>query len=166
MKKILLLAALMPFLVYAQDERVAEVCGVKFGSSYTSAKYILESRLGTADIDEDGYLVFINKSHAGITYDMIGFRFKSNMLNHVLFTFLCETKDDAKSKQKEMVDMMKNNYSLTQKTDQNGEIAYWGGTSPIEPNEYAFVIYIDRCSGFEGFPYMATLMYGPYGYGE
>lgn len=168
MKKLLiLLLTLMPFIANAQNNRVTEICGVKFGSSYISAKYILEARYGECDIDdEDGDILFLSKEYGGINFDIIGFRFNSSLLNHVLFTILCETIEEARSARDIIAEMLKKQYTLTQKKDHNGEIAFWGGSSPLNPDEYGFFVAIDRVEGFENYPYGALLCFGPYGYGE
>lgn len=167
MKKLLiLLLALMPFIANAQNNRVTEICGVKFGSSYMSAKYILEARYGKCDIEDDDDIIFLSKEYNGLNFDMIGFRFNSSLLNHVVFSIMCETKEEARSARDIIAEMLKKQYTLTQKVDNDGEIALWGGSSPFNPDEYGFFVAVDKVEGFENYPYAAFLCFGPYGYGK
>ena len=51
MKRMFFLLMLMPVMVWAQDDVINEVCGVKFGSSYESV-IDLDGAIGELDIEQ------------------------------------------------------------------------------------------------------------------
>ncbi len=167
MKKLfLLLFMAIPVLANAQNDRITEICGVKFGTSYSSAKTTLEARFGKDESTNTDYLLFWEKSYAGISFDLIQFKFVASQLNQVKFTIFSKTVQEARSERDKIVEILKRKYSLTQKTDDDGEISYRGGTSPLNDDKYGFFVYVQASSILEEYPFVTVLNYGPYGYGD
>ena len=161
---------MIPFVAYAQNDQITEVCGVKFGSSLSSAKAILKDKFGEADTQTDDAFLYLHKNYGGIAFDIIAFYFTKSgsktYLNKVVFSVVNESKAEAEKERERIAEAVKKKYTLTQKKDSNGNIEYYGGTSPLNSNKYGFFIAMSKTSTFEKYPWEARLEYGGYGYGE
>lgn len=174
MKKVFLcLLFLIPFMTYAQNEGgiIKEICGVKFGSSLNSAKAILEDKFGEADDVMDNVILYLGKRYGGIDFDVIVFSFNKNdsgtYLNQVIFSVLTETKTEAEQEKENIANVIRRQYTLSSKKDSEGNVKYFGGTSPLNSNHYGFKVQSKMGVLFkERYPWEAQLVYGPYGYGE
>ncbi len=167
-KRLLLLLVFMPLLSFAQDNKVTEICGVKFGSTYQATYEHLVGKFGEPSETEDDELVFYNKSYGGIRFDVISFSFDLDKLNKVDFCILCETKEEALCERDNIAKVVGRKYHLDEQKGEMGETDYWGGFHPLVPGNYAFYISANtqKLYSSEKYPYRAHLQYGPYGYGQ
>ena len=162
------------FLKKLEAQKVTEICGVKFGTSYEDAKRILENKYGEAEYDythSKERLTFVNKTYAGISFDTIFFLFQSDgyrtYMNGCIFILEAYTAEDAKEKRERLYNRLSDKYYMDEGIDKNGFKYYIGGFSPINENDAAFVIDIvklDKDLAKEFNPYAARLMYGRYNY--
>jgi len=171
MKKVMIsLLFLVPFIAYAQNDKVTEICGVKFGSSISSAKAILEEKFGEAFNVSDESIIYCSKSYGGISFDFLAFQFtksgSTTYLNQAAFTVLHKTKTEAEQERERIAEVLKRKYTLVPRKDSNGDAKYLGGTSPLNSNKCGFVLDISKSSILDSYPWSARLIYGGYGYGE
>jgi|GEM_PF-996905 len=155
-----------------ERETVKEICGIPFGSSYEKTKEMLENKYGYPDYNPDKTVItYRNKTYGGVTFDNIHFLFQSDGIhsyfNGCVFILSAKSLGEAKSKQEMLRNKLSEKYLLIDKTDENGNLYYLGGYSPI-PNEGAgFSIDIlkhdsERVKPFD--PYSVRLFYGRYNY--
>ena len=162
------------FFKELEAQRVTEICGVKFGTSYEDAKRILENKYGEAEYDykhSKESLTFANKTYAGISFDTILFLFQSDgyrtYMNGCVFAIDSNTAEDAKEKRELLYNRLSGKYYMDDRIDKNGFKYYIGGFSPINENDAAFIIDIvkyDADVAKKYNPYAARLMYGRYNY--
>ena len=170
MKKLIsIFLFLFPMLVNAQSDKITEVCGVKLGSSLTSAKAILNERFGEPFNETDNSLTYTFESYGGVDFHFLSFEFTKNgsrtYLNEVSLFSIHETKAEAEEHREQIAEAVKRNYSLSQDTDSDGNRRYRGGTSPLNSGKHGFVIKVFKNNN-EKYPWTSKLGYGPYGYGE
>ena len=157
-----------------EAQRVTEICGVKFGTSYETAKRILENKYGDAEYDyshSKQIITFNNKNYAGIYFDAIHFLFQSDghktYMNCCIFIIDTNTAEEAKKKREILHQRLSEKYYMETRTDDNGFKYYLGGLSPLD-NRYAFYIdvlkYGREVARNHHYPYAARLYYGPYDY--
>lgn len=157
-----------------EAQKVTEICGVKFGTSYEDAKRILENKYGEAEYDykhSKESLKFANKTYAGISFDAIFFLFQSDgyrtYMNGCVFAIDANTAEDAKEKRDGLYNCLSGKYYMDDGIDKNGFKYYIGGISPINENYAAFIIDIvklDKDLAKKYNPYIARLKYGRYNY--
>ncbi len=169
MKKILfLLFVLMPMMANAQNDRITEVLGVRFGTTYNEVKSALESKYGKeARLVGDDILLFFDLTYEGIEFSPVFFVFVNNKLNMVKMSILCTSKEEAEEERDNLARIMGAKYQLVKDRDEDGD-CYKGATSPLNEDLYGFVIDIQEqtIAMKEELPYVANLVFGPYGYGE
>lgn len=170
MKKILsIILFIVPLFVNAQSDKITEVCGVKLGSSLTSAKAILNDRFGEPFNETENSLTYAFDSYGGVDFEILNFIFAKNgsrtYLNDVSLCSIHETKAEAEKHLEQIAEAVRRNYSLTQKTDSDGNRKYQGGTSPLNSGHYGFTISVFKNDN-ETYPWTSRLRYGPYGYGD
>ncbi len=155
-----------------EAQRVTEICGVKFGTSYETAKRILENKYGDAEYDSSHSkqtIVFKNKKYAGIYFDSIHFLFQSDgyktYMNGCIFAIHVNTVEEAKKMRDFLHQRLSEKYYMEKGIDDNGFKYYFGGISPLV-NTSAFTIGIVKFSEIAKniTPYAARLYYGPYDY--
>ena len=170
MKKIIsIILFIVPLFVNAQSDKITEVCGVKLGSSLSSAKTILNERFGEPYNETENKLSYTFESYGGVYFDFLMFEFTKNgsrtYLNEVSLFSVHETKAEVEKHREQIAEAVKRNYSLTQQTNSEGNLTYKGGRSPLNSGHYGFVISIfDNEIG--RFRWISRLRYGPYGYGD
>ncbi|MDY6437601.1 MAG: hypothetical protein SPK85_00615 [Prevotella sp.] len=169
MKQIIsIILFLVPLFVNAQSDKITEVCGVKLGSSLTSAKTILNEKFGEPFNETDNSLTYCFKSYGGVDFTVLCFEFAKSgsrtYLNEITFFSIHETKAEAEKHKEQIAEAVRRNYSLTKETDSDG-IKYKGGISPLNSNHYGFVISVFKNKN-EEYPWTSRLRYGPYGYGD
>lgn len=157
-----------------QKERqtVKEICGISFGTSYFTTKGMLENKFGNPDYNPDKTIItYSNKTYGGITFDYIHFLFQSDGIhsyfNGCVFILSAKSLGEAKTKQKMLYEKLSEKYNMNDKTDENGNLYYIGGYSPIPNDGAGFCIDIlkydsETAKGF--YPYSARLVYGRYNF--
>ena len=154
-----------------EKERVKEICGIPFGTSYSEASRRLQNKYGESDYFSDKEkIIYKNKTYAGISFDVIYFLFESDGLSSFMngCTFILNAKSlkEARTKLKMLHDKLEKKYTLSEDKDDRGESCYAGGFSPLD-NKYAFTIDILKYEGDIAknySPYSVRLMYGRYSY--
>lgn len=157
-----------------EAQKVTEICGVKFGTSYEDAKRILENKYGEAEYDYNHSkqtIKFKYKNYAGISFDTILFFFQSDgyrtYMNGCAFAIHANTAEDAKEKRERLYNRLSDKYYMDDGIDKRGFKYYIGGISPINENNAAFIIDIvkfDADVAKKYTPYAARLKYGSYNY--
>ena len=154
-----------------EAQKVTEICGVKFGTSYEDAKRILENKYGEAYKHSKQSIIFKYKNYAGISFDRISFLFQSDgyrtYMNGCVFAIDANTAEDAKEKRDGLYNCLSGKYYMDEEIDKNGFKYYIGGVSPVNENNAAFIIDIvklnkDLAKKYN--PYIARLKYGRYNY--
>lgn len=167
--------ALMNFIREKMESQiVTEICGVKFGTSYEVAKEMLENKYGSSEYDfthSKQTISFKNKKYAGIIFDTIHFLFQSDgyrtYMNGCVFILDANTAEEAKEKRDLLYKRLSEKYFMVEETDKNGFKYYIGGISPLNSDDFAFVINVikyDKELAKLYNPYAARLMYGTYDY--
>ena len=79
MKRFMLLVVLFVCTTFAYSQK--SICGVDFGSSYESAKSILENKFGKAEIEKNNEICYFDREYAGYKFYAIWFSFQSDGYN-------------------------------------------------------------------------------------
>lgn len=174
MKKLLLcLMCLFSVCGYAQRKSICdEICGVRFGESYESAKEILQNKFGSPDyiLTDENQIVYNYKTYSGIIFSEIDFCFQRNgnnsYMNQCIMGIDCRTAQEAKEYRDEIwekVEPIYNGYHYA--IDGNGFRFYEGGRSPLGGLLNGFVVDVVKFKRpYKGYNYFARIMYGPYDY--
>ena len=127
-----------------EAQKVTEICGVKFGTSYEDAKRILENKYGKAYKHSKQDIAFKYKNYAGISFDTILFFFQSDgyrtYMNKCVFILDAYTAKEAKEKRDRLYKRLSDKYYMYEEIDENGFKYYIGGVSPVNENNAAFII--------------------------
>lgn len=143
-----------------------EICNVKFGSNFRTAKKKLEMKFGSERAYGDNELMlFADKNYGGIEFDFIEFTFQNNgekaYLNRVAFRINAKDLKDAKLKRDNLCERLKEKYKIVDDIDDNNNKYYLGGTSPTDNDEFGFCI---GCEYDDAKTWYAYILYGPYNY--
>lgn len=150
-----------------------EVCGVKFGSSYDTAKEILQKKYGSPDIllSDENDIVYSYKSYAGVQFSKIMFHFQRNnynsYMNKCVMGIQCTTAQEAKERRDYIFSKVKEKYATWDEyTDDDGFKYYLGGISPLggEIGSGFCVDIVKYDKPYDGYNYFARIMYGDYNY--
>lgn len=193
MKKLLILGLLCLFVLggYAQEDEedwqigspkyyewldkqtCKEVCGVRFGMSYETAKDILKKKFGepSYSFSDENSIIYQYKSYGGISFSSICFYFQRSgiysYLNQCVMTIDCKTTNEVKSKRDFIWSKVSEKYTAWREgTDKNGFKYYESGISPKDGGLYSgFIVDVVKYDrAFDGCYYSARIMYGPYEY--
>lgn len=151
---------------------VREICGIPFGTDYQKAKDILYNKYGYPDYNPDRtHVVYQNKKYAGIDFESIHFLFQSNghvsYMNGAVFVIEADNLNEAIKIQNRLKEKMEEKYNvLFSEIDENGNIIWKGGLSPVEEMTFGFMISIMKYdkSLSPKHPYCVRIFYGPYNY--
>ena len=163
MKRMFFLLMLMPVMVWAQDDVINEVCGVKFGSSYESV-IDLDGAIGELDIEQSdkNRLLFWDVMYRDVFYSYAFFTFTykggNSYLDEVAFHKGCDSIEEARVFRW----WIATTFGLQTDFDDD---TIKGGRSPRDPKAKGFFIYIKR-GIIERLPYEVVVRYGPYGYDQ
>ena len=151
-----------------ERETIREICGIPFGSSYETAREILENKYGKAEFPSDKTkLVYKSKHYAGFLFSTIYFLFQSDghksYFNGCIFIIDTTSLTEAKKKQESLYERLSSKYTITYAYDDNMNKIYGGGHSPVEKDEVGFIIDIIKHDSYST-PYAARLAYGNYNY--
>lgn len=166
----ILLSLVFSFLAlcsFAQDEVCREICGAKFGDSYTNVKNILERKFGEPnswDIDKT-CITYRGVSYGGIYFSTVLFKFQYSSsgfsyFNRCIMASENKTAKEAISKRDAIKSVLAKKYKMTEDIDDDGFKYYHGGTSPQQEDYFGFCIDVIKLD--DG--YAARLDYGPYQY--
>lgn len=153
-----------------ERETIREICGIPFGSSYETAREILENKYGEPekDLSDKTTITYQRKSYAGFLFDRIIFLFQADAhksyLNGCIFILEAKSLNDAEKKQKMLYEELSSKYTINVTFDDDKNIVYRGGYSPIEFEKYGFAIDIIKYDNELLAPYSARLRYGRYDY--
>ncbi len=152
-----------------ERQTVKEICGIPFGTSYEQAKEILENKYGSPSVFSDKTTIsYPNQTYAGISFDDIIFLFQSDgyksYMNGCVFILDASSLSMAKEKQNLLYRELRLKYDMRESVDENGNIIYIGGYSPIPYDGFGFSIDILKYKDRSSIPYAARLMYGRYNY--
>jgi len=164
MKKLLLFLLLLPTSMYAQTS----ICGVDFGTSYSTAERILENKFGdkVSYMSDKTEIVFRDKMYAGRFWSYLYFIFQSDgvnsFFNRCILAKTCKTLAEAKEYRDAIKRQMEGKYSIVDFINEKTKLKYYlGGTDPTNYNRVGFCIDIIKLDNGE---YSARLDYGPYDY--
>lgn len=155
---------------WKEKQKVKEICGIQFGTSYEKTKRMLENKYGLPDYNPDKtHIVYTNKSYAGISFNSIHFFFQSDGLNSYfngcIFVLEANSLREAEQKCKLLYNKLSEKYIIVSDKDSDGNVYYYGGISPIPDDEKtAFAIDILKYNIRNSVPYAARLVYGRYNY--
>lgn len=161
---VLFLFLLIPSVVFSQTS----ICGVDFGSSYSTAETVLENKFGDKDalFSDKTQIVFERKMYAGRLWSKMFFMFQSDgyqrYFNRCILIRECDNAKEAKEIRDAIKTQMEEKYFIKDyKDDDTGFVFYLGGTSPTDNNMPGFSIEILK---FKDKGYAVRLDYGPYNY--
>ena len=166
MKNLLLVLVLLPVMAKAQV--VNSVCGVKFGSSYSTVVMSLKNVYGMTD--ESFYqkerIIYCGKTFENVLFDALVFYFvgtdTNRQFNKAKFNASYATWDEVFDMREKLVSSLGKSVEIKRIKDDEGYVTYWGGLSPTDRSKYAFQIYISEGDG--KYPYTLNLEFGPYDY--
>lgn len=182
MKKIIFLGMLIinTLCISAQDNNTkwrpeitcTEVCGVRFGSSYETAKEILKRKYGEPDYmgTNENTIVYHYKSYGGMNFTYIAFDFQrddiGSYMNQCVMGYDCKTAEEAKNKRDTIWKKAKEKYPFCHwGIDDNGFKYYESGFSPLGGFGNGFIVDVVKFDEpYNGYRYFARIMYGPYNY--
>lgn len=150
-----------------------EVCGVRFGYSYETAKLILKRKYGEPDClwTDENEIVYHYKSYGGISFTYMSFNFQrsgaDSYMNQCVMGYECKTAEEAKNKRDAIWAKVRSKYTAWHEgTDDNGFKYYESGISPkgggLNTGFIVDVVKFDE--PYNGYRYFARIMYGPYNY--
>lgn len=159
--------SLLALCSFAQGEICREICGAKFGDSYTIVKNILERKFGEPnpwDIDKT-YITYRGVSYGGIYFTTIYFYFQYSptgfsYFNRCIMASENKTAKEAISKRDAIKSVLAKKYKMTEAVDDDGFKYYYGGESP-QQDDFGFCIDVIK---LDDGTYAARLDYGPYQY--
>lgn len=157
---------------WASKQMCTEVCGVRFGSSYETAKEILKRKYGEPDYIEtnENTIVYHYKSYGGMNFTYISFDFQRDgafsYMNQCVMGYDCKTAEEAKNKRDAIWDKARSKYTAwSEDIDDNGFKYYKSGCSPLGGFGNGFVVDVVKFDEpYNGYRYFARIMYGPYNY--
>lgn len=178
MKKLFILGLLCLSVlgVYAQDlkskQTCTEVCGVRFGCSYETAKLILKRKFGEPDYmgTDENSIVYCYKTYGGIGFTYMSFNFQRggahSYMNQCVMGYDCKTAEEAKNKRDEIWLKARRKYTTWHEDiDDNGFKYYESGCSPLGGIYNGFIVDVLKLDEpHNGCRYFARIMYGPYNY--
>lgn len=149
-----------------------EVCGVRFGMSYETAKEILKRKYGEPDYfgTDENTIVYNYKSYGGIDFSYISFYFQSDgtysYMNQCVMGYDCKTAEEAKNKRDAIFAKVKSKYNgWHEDIDINGFKYYESGCSPLGGWLNGFSVGVIKYDEpYKGYRYFARIMYGPYNF--
>ncbi len=152
---------------FAQDEVCREICGAKFGDSYTNVKNILERKFGEPnswDIDKTS-IVYRGVSYGGVYFTTVYFDFQYSSggfsyFNRCIMVSEVKTAKEAISQRDIIKTALARKYKIYEATDDKGFKCYGGGESP-QQDDFGFCIDVIK---YNDGTYGARLDYGPYKY--
>lgn len=150
-----------------------EVCGVRFGSQYETAKEVLRNKYGSPSIldTDENKICYKFKSYGGIFFSYIIFYFQrsenNSYMNKCVMGIDCRTAQEAKEKRDYIFSKVREKYgSWDENIDENGFKYYESGISPlgggIGSGFCVDVVKYDK--PYDGYKYFARIIYGPYSY--
>ena len=153
---------------FAQGEICREICGAKFGDSYTNVKNILERKFGEPnswDIDKTS-IVYRGVSYAGVYFSTVYFDFQYSSggfsyFNRCIMVSEVKTAKEAISQRDIIKEILERKYTIYEGTDGNGFKYYVGGRTPQQDDKFGFTIDILK---YKDETYGVRLDYGPYQY--
>lgn len=163
MKRFILVAVVFVCTIFAYSQK--SICGVDFGSSYESAKSILERKFGKAVLYNYNEIYYRNKTYAGLDFDDIFFGFQSDCnrtyFNECFFVREEENIRNCKHFLRLLLSKLKVKYDteMHEKLDENGFLCAWGGHSPISEEDIGFRVFVVKDKIYQIF-----LSYGGYNY--
>src|SRR5574344_506820 len=142
MKKLFLLFILM---LSQNSFAQTSIAGVKFGSSYETAKQLLISKFGEPDLIDANSIMFCNKMYAGETFNGISFGFirdgaGNSFLNSCVLVEDAKTLKDAIEFRDQLASVIGKSYEIDTLYDSENTKYYRGGVSPVDSTKYAFLI--------------------------
>lgn len=142
-----LILILVPIFSTAQNNIISEVCGIKFGTSFDVAKDVLNKKYGVSSriSDDKNIIVYDNRNFEGKVFEHMYFVFENEDnygFDYAVFTVVCKTKSEAEKEREDIAEIIKKKYVLETKRDIYGDIAYYGGTSPLNRERYGLKIEI------------------------
>lgn len=157
---------------WASKQMCTEVCGVRFGSSYETAKESLKRKYGEPDYLEtnENTIVYHYKSYGGMNFTYISFDFQRDgafsYMNQCVMGYDCKTAEEAKNKRDAIWDKARSKYTAwSEDIDDNGFKYYKSGCSPLGGFGNGFVVDVVKFDEpYNGYRYFARIMYGPYNY--
>lgn len=157
---------------WVSKQMCTEVCGVRFGSSYETAKEILKRKYGEPDYIEtnENTIVYHYKSYGGMNFTYISFDFQRDgafsYMNQCVMGYDCKTAEEAKNKRDAIWDKARSKYTAwSEDIDDNGFKYYKSGCSPLGGFGNGFVVDVVKFDEpYNGYRYFARIMYGPYNY--
>lgn len=159
MKRILFAVFMLLLLpCFCSAQVINEICGVKFGSTYSQAKSILEKRFGEATISSQDEIIFVEKTYAGVYFDDLMFQFQAGVFNKCMMGVICKDATDAKNQRDFIAKKLEGKYELFEGIASDKFKYYLGGTSPVDGNDFGFLLHVRKLEDV----WYAILMYGPY----
>lgn len=159
--------SLLALCSFAQGEICREICGAKFGDSYTNVKSILERKFGEPnswDVEKTR-IIYRDVSYGGMYFSTVVFKFQYSSVglsyfNRCIMISEVKTAKEAISKRDRIKTILAKKYKMIEAIDDNGFKCYGGGMSP-QQEDYGFIIDVIK---YDDETYAARLDYGPYQY--
>lgn len=150
-----------------ERNKIKEICGIPFGSTYQKVLKITENKFGRKDIISSNNLIaYSDKYYAGIMFSKIYFQFQSDgensYFNDCMFVISKKTYEEAKEQLDILLNKLSQKYTVKELDDEYGK-SYYGGISPLSNEKIGFVIGLMKHEETEN-EYSVCLRYGPYNY--
>lgn len=167
-----------------RKQQVKSILGVDFGSSYGTAKRIIQKKFGISDdltYTERKKLSYSNIHYAGHFFTNLYLLFQSkgtkSYFNSCIFVKEVRTLDEAKSLVKEYAEEDLKKYNLVPVNGEGENPKYMGGVSPLWNGRWYrltmenlaavsvdIIEYSASAAEKTGYPYAVRIVYGPYNY--
>lgn len=153
MRKILMALCLMfATLAQAQDLKT-----LKFGTIFDDAIINIKSSLGEPTTSNTNLVVYQNVHYRGFKWDKITFKFAQRKLCEVRCYMNKKNKQQALTQLSAIAKTMKKDYSITMDYEDDGDVFYSGGVSPMGFG-HLFTIFVSPCNSI----WTAQMRFGPF----
>lgn len=153
MRKILMTLCLMfATLAQAQDLKT-----LKFGTIFDDAIINIKSSLGEPTTSNTNLVVYQNVHYRGFKWDKITFKFAQRKLCEVRCYMNKKNKQQALTQLFAIAKTMKKDYSITMDYEDDGDVFYSGGVSPMGFG-HLFTIFVSPYNSI----WTAQMRFGPF----
>ncbi|KGF17504.1 hypothetical protein HMPREF1640_06960 [Prevotella sp. S7-1-8] len=153
MRKILMTLCLM-FVTLAQAQ---DLKTLKFGTIFDDAIINLKSSLGEPTTSNTNLVVYQNVHYRGFKWDKITFKFAQRKLCEVRCYMNKKNKQQALTQLSAIAKTMKKDYSITMDYEDDGDVFYSGGVSPMGFG-HLFTIFVSPYNSI----WTAQMRFGPF----
>lgn len=144
-------------LMFATLAQAQDLKTLKFGTIFDDAIINIKSSLGEPTTSNTNLVVYQNVHYRGFKWDKITFKFAQRKLCEVRCYMNKKNKQQALTQLSAIAKTMKKDYSITMDYEDDGDVFYSGGVSPMGFG-HLFTIFVSPCNSI----WTAQMRFGPF----